>query len=140
MGNTKSTQKINFEDMQSVVKNPEIYILINTLPESEQSCIIPNTISPAQEEKMINTFLERRMKQLRIIIYGKNANDDTVFDKYNQLTKLGFQDVYVYPGGLFEWLLLQDIYGLQEFPTTAKQVDILKYKPRQILNIGLLKY
>jgi Rhodanese-like domain len=114
--------------------------LINTLSESEQGCIIPNTINPVQEEKMINTFLERRMKQLRIIIYGKNANDDTIFEKYNQLIKLGFQDVYIYPGGLFEWLLLQDIYGLQEFPTTSKQTDILKYKPRQLLNIGLIKY
>jgi hypothetical protein len=36
--------------------------------------------------------------------------------------------LYVYIGGLFEWLLLQDIYGDEEFPTTAKIIDILKYK------------
>jgi len=37
-------------------------------------------------------------------------------------------NLYVYIGGLFEWLLLQDIYGDEEFPTTSKIIDILKYK------------
>ena len=43
---------------------------------------------------------------------------------------LGFYNVYLYNGGLFEWLLLQDIYGFDEFPTTKKELDILKYKPK----------
>jgi hypothetical protein len=30
---------------------------------------------------------------------------------------------------MFEWLLLQDIYGAASFPTTSKELDILKYKP-----------
>jgi hypothetical protein len=42
---------------------------------------------------------------------------------------LGFQAVYLYVGGMFEWLCLQDIYGKDEFPTTTRQLDILKYKP-----------
>jgi hypothetical protein len=41
----------------------------------------------------------------------------------------GFPEVYVYSGGLFEWMLLQDIYGQDEFPTTKKVLDILKWKP-----------
>jgi hypothetical protein len=36
--------------------------------------------------------------------------------------------------------MLQDIYGFNEFPTTSKQLDLLKYKPRQQLNVGLLEY
>ena len=32
MGNTQSMKKINYEDMQTVIKNPEIYLIINTLP------------------------------------------------------------------------------------------------------------
>jgi len=36
---------------------------------------------------------------------------------------------------LFEWLLLQDIYGYDEFPTTIKVLDILKYKPSKIIKI-----
>ena len=46
---------------------------------------------------------------------------------------LGFQNVYLYMGGMFEWLLLQDIYGIDEFPTTNKFLDILYYKPNAIL-------
>jgi hypothetical protein len=42
---------------------------------------------------------------------------------------LGFRNVCVYSGGMFEWLLLQDIYGATSFPTTSKELDILKYKP-----------
>ena len=76
----------------------------------------------------------------RIVIYGKNCNDDTTNKKYQQLLTLGFYNIFLYTGGLFEWLLLQDIYGKELFPTTKKEVDILKYKPNQMLNIGLLEY
>ena len=140
MGNSQSIQKINFEDMQNVIKNPDAYILINTLPDAEQACLIPNTMPPRQEETIINNLLQKRTKQVRIIIYGRNANDEKIYEKYQQLIKLGFYNVYIYPGGLFEWLMLQDIYGFVEFPTTSKQLDFLKYKPRQLLNVGLLQY
>ncbi len=63
-----------------------------------------------------------------------NSSDDSVVKKYNQLYKLGFKNVYIYIGGLFEWLLLQDIYGEEEFPTTNKILDILQYKGK-IINI-----
>ncbi|HIF15020.1 MAG TPA: hypothetical protein EYQ86_06785 [Bacteroidetes bacterium] len=62
------------------------------------------------------------------------------YEKYRQLVSLGFTQIYIYPGGLFEWLMLQDIYGYDEFPTTKKQLDFLKYKARQRLNVGLLEY
>ena len=48
-------------------------------------------------------------------------------------------NVYVYPGGLFEWLLLQDIYGEDNFPTTLKELDILKYKPLSVFNTKCIK-
>jgi hypothetical protein len=58
--------------------------------------------------------------------------------KYDQLVGLGFKSVYIYPGGLFEWLLLQDIYGFDEFPTTKRVLDILKYKPDRNFGGSLL--
>jgi hypothetical protein len=141
MGNSQSTSiKINYEDIQYILKNPEGHILINTLSNSEQNCLIPNTIAPVQEETMINSFLQKRIKEIRIVIYGRNSNDDKIYEKYNQLIKLGFHNIFLYTGGMFEWLMLQDIYGFNEFPTTSKQLDFLKYKPKQILNVGLLKY
>jgi hypothetical protein len=75
-----------------------------------------------------------------IIVYGKNSNDITILHKYEQLVKLGFTNVYIYTGGLFEWLMLQDIYGTTEFPTTKRELDILKYKPNKVLNVHLLEY
>ena len=60
--------------------------------------------------------------------------------KYQQLYSLGFYNIFVYLGGLFEWLMLQDIYGKELFPTTKIEVDLLKYKSNQLLNIGLIEY
>ena len=53
--------------------------------------------------------------------------------KWEQLQTLGFKNVYIYAGGLFEWLCLQDIYGEEEFPTIGAELDILKYRPASIL-------
>jgi hypothetical protein len=139
MGNTQSIKKINFEDMQTVIKNPEIYLIINTLSSSEQQCLIVNTTVADQEELIINKFMKEN-KNIRIIIYGKNCNDDNTNKKYQQLLSLGFYNLFIYTGGMFEWLLLQDIYGKDMFPTTKKELDLLKYKPNQLLSIGLLEY
>lgn len=139
MGNTHSIKKINFEDMQFALKNPELYLIINTLPLNEQQCLIIGTLDANLEEQTINELLKNNTN-IRIIIYGKNCNDETTEKKYTQLTNIGFYNIYLYNGGLFEWLLLQDIYGNDIFPTTKKELDILKYKPNQMLNIALLEY
>jgi len=139
MGTTQSMKKINYEDMQTVIKNPEIYLIINTLQPSEQQCLIVNTTPANDEETIINKFMKEN-KSIRIIIYGKNCNDDTINKKYQQLYSLGFYNIFVYLGGMFEWLMLQDIYGKDLFPTTKKELDLLKYKPNQLLSIGLLEY
>lgn len=141
MGNKISTSiKINFEDVQYVLKNPEGHLLINTLSETEQECLILNTMNIKNEENIINSCIKNGRKDIKIIIYGKNCNDEKIYNKYNQLSSLGFYNVYVYVGGLFEWLLLQDIYGENEFQTTKKELDILKYKPNKVLNVPLLEY
>ena len=145
MGNNIQTMnRINFEDIQFLLHNPDKYIIINTLGSNEQDCLIPNTIDPEKEIAIINQLLKNGSKfkdhYVKIIVYGKNSNDDTIYKKYNQLLSLGFREVYLYTGGLFEWLLLQDIYGYKEFPTTKKELDILRYKPRKMLNVSLLEY
>jgi hypothetical protein len=140
MGNSQSIQKINFEDVQFILKNSESHLLINTLSETEQSCLLPLTVQASQEESIINKYLKNGLKNIRIIIYGRNCNDEKIYTKYTQFTSLGFYNVYIYTGGLFEWLMLQDIYGTQEFPTTKKELDLLKYKSNKVLNISLLEY
>ena len=140
MGNSQSTQKISYEDVQYVIKNAEAHILINTLNENEQECLLPNTIGIHKEVDLINSLIKHGNKKVRIIVYGRNSNDEKIYTKYNQLTSLGFYNVYIYTGGLFEWLMLQDIYSEKEFPTTKKELDILKFKPNKVLNIQLLEY
>jgi rhodanese-related sulfurtransferase len=129
MGNYQSIQKINFEKIQHIIttNNSENWFIINTLNENEQQCLLPYTVNIKEEESKINEFINNN-KKINIIIYGRNSNDNKLYLKYNQLQKLGFNNLYIYSGGLFEWLLLQDIYGFDEFPTTTKILDILKYK------------
>ena len=140
MGNSQSIRKTNFEDMQFIIKSSEAYIMINTLPISEQDCLLPHTMNIYKEEELMNQLISAGRKDVKIIIYGKNSNDDKLYTKYQQLTSLGFYNVFVYPGGLFEWLMLQDIYGHDDFPTTKKEMDILRFKPKKILNVQLLEY
>jgi hypothetical protein len=130
---TKTYHKLSFEDVQFGMQHPEQFVIINTLPIYEQSCLIENTIAHTEEENTINALLEQNMLMgKKFIIYGRNNMDDTIYAKCDQLTNLGFQSVYLYIGGLFEWLTLQDIYGKDEFRTTIYILDILKYKPTRI--------
>ena len=134
MGNMQSINKINFESMQKIIKtnNTDKYIIINTLQLDNQNCLISNTINGYQESQVINNLLKNNLK-INIIIYGENSTDNSIIEKYNQLYNLGFVNLYIYIGGLFEWLLLQDIYGFDEFPTTTKIIDILKYKGKSFI-------
>lgn len=130
MGNSQSINKINFESVQNIVNNNITcgqFMIINTLENNNQNCLIKNTLSPQEEISALNNYLKNN-KSINILIYGENCCDTKVIDKFNQLYKLGFSNLYIYIGGLFEWLLLQDIYGDDEFPTTTKIIDILKYK------------
>jgi len=141
MGNIKSsTQKINFEDVQYAIKSPDNYLLINTLSENMQHCLIQNTVIAENEVAIMNKLILNGLKNINIIVYGMNCNDDKIYQKQDQLYSLGFYNVYIYAGGMFEWLLLQDIYGENEFPTTSKQLDILKFRSSKCLNVGLLEY
>ena len=129
-GSKKIENKINFEDVQIALKDKSKYILINTLDKSEQKCLIKGTINVDDEEKIINECINKNKYNIFIIIYGKNSNCMEIIKKYNQLKNIGFKYIYVYVGGLFEWLLLQDIYGNEIFPTNNTPLNgSLKFKP-----------
>lgn len=140
MGNSQSIKKINYQDIQYAIKNHNSHLLINTLNDNEQECLLPNTVNIHKEVELVNHFIKTGNKEIKILIYGRNSNDEKIYSKYNQLVSLGFYNVYIYTGGLFEWLMLQDIFGEKEFPTTKKEMDILKYKSNKVFNIGLLEY
>ena len=151
MGSNHSKNKINYEDVQDACKNAlnnknsnnnnnngKKYAIINTMDRNWQSCLIQSTVSIQEEEEMMNGILNNNNKysnDVTVIVYGTNSNDETIYSKYEQLVKLGIKNVFIYTGGMFEWLLLQDIYGRDLFPTTSRELDILKYKPRKQLNV-----
>lgn len=127
---------IGFEDIKIAIKYTSKYIIINTLDQNQQDILIENTINVSEEENIINKILYVYSEPDRpIIIYGKNSTDSTSLKKYDQLVKLGIKDVYIYYGGLFEWLLLNELYGNEEFPVTNNSnIDLLKYRPKSLFN------
>jgi len=138
MGNSVSTKYINFEDIQHAISNKE-YIIINTLSPNQQACLIVGTLPISDEVDILNKQLKVN-RNIRIIIYGMNSSDPSVNKKYDQLHSLGFINVFIYRGGLFEWLLLQDIYGKDMFLTTSLETDILKFKGHQQFNMKYIEY
>jgi hypothetical protein len=131
MGQVQS-RNYNFEDVQYIIKckqnsKTNTTILINVLKEYEQGCLIKHTIDVKNEVNVITECLISN-KHVHIIVYGKHGSDENVEKKQKQLISLGFYNVFAYTGGMFEWLLLQDVYGRDEFPTTTDELDILKYK------------
>lgn len=128
---------INFEDIQYVLEHPDMFVLINTLPSHEQDCLIQHTIPADKEESIINQYMQLN-KDISIVLYGRNSTDNSVLTKYKKLVTCGFIDISLYSGGLFEWLMMQDIFGFEDFPTTKEQLDFLKYKSVPKFNIRLL--
>ena len=137
MGQAPSVRKVNFEDVQYAIKQRQNYLLINTLDMNEQHCLISKTVAVSNEENLINQYLNKKIN-VNIIVYDKNANAPNLMKKYEQLISLGFVNIYIYPGGLFELLLLQDIYGTEDFPTTTVERDHLKFKGKSMFTTYLI--
>ena len=137
MGNTLSNITTNnitigFDDMKTAIDKD--YLLITTAGATESDNLIRNTTHPIDEENVINELISSNNMSKYIIIYGKNNCDPNMYLKYRDLISFGFFNVFVYAGGLFEWMLLQDIYGDDNFPSTIYELDILRFKPHSILN------
>jgi hypothetical protein len=83
--------------------------------------LIKGTLPALEESDRINDCLYKN-KRMEIIIYGLDAQDPSVGKKFAQLKTLGFENVSVYLGGIFEWALLQEVYG-SNFPTEGVLSD-----------------
>jgi rhodanese-related sulfurtransferase len=117
--------------MQTILKTPEKYIIIHTLTSEYQDCLLPGTVPDTREESVINEMLTRvDIPDKPIVIYGKNARDKMPEKKAKQLQSLGIREISIYSGGIFEWLLLNEVYGDTEFPVESRHKihDIWKYR------------
>jgi hypothetical protein len=123
MGNV-SQATANYDDVRQ-----SQCLLIHTM--EDESILIDRTLTIEKETTKINSLLADHNYDIHIIIYGKNVDDyEALVQKRVQLLKLGFRNVWFYPGGLFEWILLRDVYGTRQFPTTADAKDLIKYRPK----------
>jgi hypothetical protein len=120
MGQTSSNPKCSFHELQ---KKKGEFVLINTLPLNKQHYLIKGTLSALEESQKINDYLYKN-KKIEIIIYGLDSQDPSISKKFIQLKSLGFENVFVYMGGIFEWALLQEVYG-SNFPTEGTLSDPL---------------
>ena len=102
-------------------------VLLNTMPIDRQYCLIKGTIKANLEEEYMNKLLKTN-KNKEIILYGLHHTDLSVIKKYNQLKKLGFKNVHIYFGGMYEWLLLQEVFGTINFEVDGIIKDIVEYK------------
>jgi len=105
--------------------------------------LISGTLAPEREESYMNELLESldavSLSEILVIVYGRNATDKSVIEKAKQIYSLGFTSVCVYLGGMFEWCLLQDVYGEKEFPMegcgnggVAGKVEPLLFKGKRL--------
>jgi rhodanese-related sulfurtransferase len=133
----EKSNRIGFEDIKFAITNPNDFILINTLSLENQGILIDSTIEAITEEKIINDMM-MSCSHKKIIVYGMNTSDTSVQIKIKQLQNLGFENIYSYDGGLFEWLLLGELFSLEEFPlhNISEMTNItnilLTYRPKPI--------
>jgi len=120
-----SMPSYNYHQLQDRMKND--IVLINTLPILRQECLIKGTLKATHEVEHMNKLLKTN-KNKEIIVYGIHHTDLTVITKYNQLKKLGFKNVHIYFGGMYEWLLLQEVFGVINFQTDGIIKNIVDYK------------
>ena len=124
MGNGISNL-VNFEKLKEM-QNDGV-TMIHTMDEGEKVLIVGTVVAEKEIEK-INKMISKNDYEKDIIIYGRNCHEyEKLVKKQKQLASLGFKNVYIYLGGMFEWLLLQDVYGTKEFPT-EKNGEILDFK------------
>jgi rhodanese-related sulfurtransferase len=123
---TSTTALVNYEN----VKQPNS-VLIHIM-EEDQRLLIAGSLNAQMETERINQLMSNHEFDTKIVVYGKNNHDyESLLNKQKQLRSLGFKNVYIYLGGMFEWLLLQDVYGAKEFPTTyGIKPDPLLFMPK----------
>ena len=125
---------VGFEAVEKeITTSSSSVFIINTLPLEQQDCLIRGTLTAEQEERAINDALTKYVPNappFQCIIYGANCCDLSPDKKRKQLLGLGFglKEIKIYRGGMFEWMLLQDIYGDAKFATTKRELNLLKYR------------
>lgn len=100
-------------------------MLFNGLKKQYHSCVIPGTIPYPDMRKSIKTITLEHIPIVYCANYSCNASHKFAEKKLNHL-----DTVYIYSGGILEWLLLQKKYGKKKYPTNG-DCDIEHMKHRE---------
>jgi hypothetical protein len=108
MGIQISFDRISASDIKFIQeKFINDYLIVTTIKDTNNTPLIKGTLQPEKEEYFINKIIQNKNNNIKgIIIYGMNNQDISVIDKYKQLLKFNVTNIFIYIGGLFEWLLL----------------------------------
>lgn len=129
MGNSSSLYSLHckYNIIQDYVCIPDNYCiefgervyLITVMERDESDKVIKGTIPFKEEEITMNSIIKQnKMDTVTVIVYGKDACDERIYKKAKQMMELGFKRVRIYIGGMFEWNLLVELYGDENFPTS----------------------
>lgn len=126
---------LNFDDMKLAVDRG--YIICHIMDETDETILIKNTLSVKDEIKKINDLIKQSKFDETIVLYGRNYTDlEKIVQRFQHLISFGFTRVFIYVGGLYEWVLMQNLYGDKLFPTN-NSIDLTNIKsitPRRCEN------
>ncbi len=109
---------LNFDDMKIAVERG--YIICHIMDEIDGTILIKNTLSVKDEIKKINDLIKQSKFDETIVLYGRNYTDlELIVQRFQHLISFGFTRVFIYVGGLYEWILMQNLYGDKLFPTNV---------------------
>lgn len=99
----------------NTITNPTAPLLLLAAPSVDtQPWRIHGTLSADEEERQINRLVERGSKNedrpKHIVYYGLNSTDTSPETQARKLMSHGLE-ASVYRGGLFEWVLLRELFG-----------------------------
>lgn len=133
-GSKEVVKVIGFEDMLSLLRSN--VVLLNTMARGDQACLIRGTLHADDEESAMNAMLtstDPLVTDRWVVVYGRHTLDPKPMEKARTLRLMGLSRLLVYRGGLFEWLLLQEVFGQDQFPTQGACPDLLAYRPSPTL-------
>ena len=117
-------KEIGVTDFIKLIRTDRV-LLFNGLKKQYHSCVIPGTIPYSDMRKVIKNMSVEHIPVVYCANYSCNASHKFAEKKLGHL-----ETVYIYSGGVFEWLLLQKKYGKKKYPTSG-DCDIENMKHRE---------
>jgi rhodanese-related sulfurtransferase len=101
-------------------------LLFNALKKDYHSCVIPGTIPYTVMKKVIKNMKEEDIVVVYCANYSCNLSHKFAEKKLGHL-----ETVYIYSGGVFEWLLLQKKYGKKKYPSSEDcDIDNMQHREK----------